>query len=429
MTNTIWDKFFGGRNREDNTLVQIPLRFQFYECISYDEKVKWIESERGQQILTKRPVLFEYYKSGKLYKLFKNQHWSIRLNEWLLINDISEAVPFGLTMAVPKSIQDRENIFMHPPHQNPSIIDMFSTYPTFLQEMPLPSTAKYNILTEGYAIFENIIPLDIINSASAAISKMIVESENFGQSSNSLKLKAEKDDRISELDPFFTSGSSNHKDILALYYASPIYNLVESLLHNETVNRSDILTGKIQFHPRVHGAQVAFRFSQARPLHFTGKLGGMGWHIDGMDKGKYGSFSLLIGVALNDQLADFAGNFCVHPGSHYTLQSYIKQYAAACDDSFVDNNDPTAIQAHRLQAVAMLRNMKQNLGEPVQVKLRKGDVVFVLHKIAHRGGPNYSQDVRKMVFFRLSHRNIAEIKKLALDDIWLEYEGMRDILE
>ena len=198
-----------------------------------------------------------------------------------------------------------------------------------------------------------------------------------------------------------------------------------------------IYTDRCSFHPRTGGAQVAFRFSQARPPSarlYSGngnqgkKIGGRSWHIDGMDRGTYGAFSLLIGVALSDQLSDYCGNLCLHPGSHHVLKSYMKAYAKACDDSQVNKADTSAVQSHRLNAVGVLRANKPTLEEPVQVKLHKGDVVFALHKVAHLGGPNYSPDIRKMVYFRVSHRDLHTIRDAALEDLWLEYEGMKEVL-
>ena len=84
--------------------------------------------------------------------------------------------------------------------------------------------------------------------------------------------------------------------------------------------------------------QIAFRFSQPRSQNWQ-ELGGRGWHLDGLDEGRYSAFSLLIGVALNDQLGDFSGNLCLHKGSHYTLQDYLKSYAAQCQSDGNEEED------------------------------------------------------------------------------------------
>lgn len=64
----------------------------------------------------------------------------------------------------------------------------------------------------------------------------------------------------------------------------------------------------------------------------------------------------------------------------------MKTYAAACDESLIDTADEMTVQEHRMNAVSVLRTNKPVLEEPEQMKLRKGDVVFAMHKVAHLGG-------------------------------------------
>ena len=74
---------------------------------------------------------------------------------------------------------------------------------------------------------------------------------------------------------------------------------------------------------------------------------------------------------------------------------------------------------------------KPVLDEPVQVQLSPGDVVVALHKVAHFGGPNtHSREVRKMIYFRVSHRQHASLRYEALQEgkLWIEYEGLHDLL-
>lgn len=298
---------------------------------------------------------------------------------------------------------------------------MFRDNPSFLMTMSFPMEAKYNILTEGYTTFHGIVPEDVLDRANAAISRMIVDSPQFQTSLAERQANPKRG-----VDPFFTTGQTNDRDVLALYYCSPIACLVESLLHNELLRPESV--AQIQFHPRCSGAQVAFRLSQAAPAsRGPRRLGGKSWHLDGMDRGFYGPFSLLVGVALSDQLVDDCGNLGVHPGSHHVLKSFLRQYSAACDHSDIDTSDPRAVEERRLQAVRVFQN-RPTLDEPVQVKLSRGDVVIALHKLAHLGTPNYSNNIRRMVYFRVSHRHLEKLRGPALDDIWLEYEGMGEVL-
>lgn len=419
---SFWSRLFGARGASNVTpRPQRDLPLQYSDCIGYDEKVAWINSERGLKILDQRPVLKEYYKSGRLLRMIQNRHWDIRLNEWLHIDDetTTQPVPLGLAFDTPKELKPRpksdlDNIH----HDNPPIPVMFKDHPNFLKPMIFPTSAKYDILTDGYTVFRGIIPPDVVDNAVAAIGKMVAESEAFSQP------LADRIKNPRSGDPFFTSGGSNDKAVLALYYCSPIYALVESLLHNEIVSADN----KTPFHARAGGAQIAFRFSQARPLGaWERKIGGRSWHLDGMDRGTYGPFSLLIGVALSDQSLGNCGNLAVHPGSHHTLKPFLKQYSAACDHTGIDPLNTQLITERRMLAVALVQQ-KPILDEPVEVKLNKGDVVFALHKVAHLGTPNYSDGIRKQVYFRVSHKNLDKIRHAALEDIWIEYEGMSEVL-
>jgi len=60
--------------------------------------------------------------------------------------------------------------------------------------------------------------------------------------------------------------------------------------------------------------------------------------------------------------------------------------------------------------------------------MRKGDVVFALHKTAHRGGPNYSTEVRRMIYFRVNHVEHGRLKMESLQNIWAEFAGMQEVL-
>jgi len=67
---------------------------------------------------------------------------------------------------------------------------------------------------------------------------------------------------------------------------------------------------------------------------------------------------------------------------------------------------------------------KPDLGPPVQILADPGDVVFLHPKLAHRVGINASPNIRYQIYFRLRHKRHEELKDQALDNIWLEYEGL-----
>ena len=69
----------------------------------------------------------------------------------------------------------------------------------------------------------------MLNKADVAISNMIVRSKQFNLS---LAERAKEG-----LDVFITEGGTNDPDVIALYYNSPIYALVEALRHNDMRNK------------------------------------------------------------------------------------------------------------------------------------------------------------------------------------------------
>ena len=396
---------------------------EFKDCKTIDEKIRWLSSDHGQQVLSQRPLLNEFYINGRIFRMIKDPLWEIRLNEWLQVHP--DKKPYGLNLPDPIAKEKRKNktIWLHKPHQNPPLHILFAkdiNNSKLALSNHFPVKNKYDLLIEGFTIFPNIIPREVLEEANIAINGMLsnlfIKKQQKREASKSAKekLRDDEDDSIDNNDAF-TSGISNDKRILALFYSSPIFHLVQSILYGQRA-----ATSPLNQKTYCGGAQVAFRFSQPRGYQNRSEIGGASWHLDGMDKSQYSPFSLLIGVALNDQLDDFSGNLCLHPGSHHTLQSFVKRYAEACDarDKLSEGfNPPGPVNIPR-----------PDLGEPEQVKMTSGSVVFVLHKTAHLGGPNYSDQVRKMIYFRVSHVQHGEMKAKSLENIWIEFEGMSEVL-
>ena len=152
------------------------------------------------------------------------------------------------------------------------------------------------------------------------------------------------------------------------------------------------------------------------------RLSGREWHVDGMRQGKRNPFSLLLGVALSACPAPYRGNLTVFPGSHRTIHSLI-----------LNNGRLRGVDEHRLWSVATdpnnpwcaskttttttSKNVEQHnepntdqyqpplpdLGSPKQLVLEPGDIILAHPKLAHRGAPNLSSNIRYMIYFRLKH--------------------------
>jgi len=72
-----------------------------------------------------------------------------------------------------------------------------------------------------------------------------------------------------------------------------------------------------------------------------------------------------------------------------------------------------------------------DLPEPYQIRVRPGDVVLAHHGMPHTVAPNHSPDIRYALYFRVHSKQRAipwQPRPEAMSDIWMEFEGMRDIV-
>jgi hypothetical protein len=149
-------------------------------------------------------------------------------------------------------------------------------------------------------------------------------------------------------------------------------------------------------------AQIALRFPDARPAilprpHVDGTYGPQ----NGVRPGTVAHFTLLAMVALSDVSADYNGNFTVWPGTHHEYERYFREHGA---QKMLDGTP-------RLE----------RLSEPVQTKVRAGDLVLAHYQLGHAAAPNLGAHVRYAVFFRLYHRAHDPDAIDILSDIWREF--------
>jgi ectoine hydroxylase-related dioxygenase (phytanoyl-CoA dioxygenase family) len=129
---------------------------------------------------------------------------------------------------------------------------------------------------------------------------------------------------------------------------------------------------------------------------------------------------LLLGVSLSDATEEFCGNLLVWPGSHSLLHKCTTNDNGALDNQKILN----LCRTHRFSDFSDARSLTHNnsyenkidydldkthnnepllpsLGYPLQLPTNIGDIVMLHPDLAHAGGPNYSTEIRKMVYFRL----------------------------
>ncbi len=136
-------------------------------------------------------------------------------------------------------------------------------------------------------------------------------------------------------------------------------------------------------------------------------------HIDGYVPGQQtpGTFTLLAGLLLNDQLADNAGNLWVWPGTHVSHAAF---FAASGPKAFADARGYPDIE----------------LPEPTQVRGRRGDVLFAHYLLGHNIGGNYGTDLtRRAIYWRRRAPGHGTRWGDCLADPWLKYQGVRRLSE
>ena len=135
-------------------------------------------------------------------------------------------------------------------------------------------------------------------------------------------------------------------------------------------------------------------------------------HIDGAPHdpdGRPGTFTLLVGVLLTDQLTEDAGNLWVWPGTHLTHAEYFREHGP---DAFFTANGYPPIP----------------LPEPEQVCGRAGDLLLAHYLLGHNIGGNSTEVTRRAAYFRVKRHGHDPRWREFLQDPWLDYDGVRRIV-
>lgn len=152
-------------------------------------------------------------------------------------------------------------------------------------------------------------------------------------------------------------------------------------------------------------AQINLRFPVERGtlLPIEPHLDGVASRTNKVPAGTLQSFSMLIGVMMSDMLEPQCGNFTVWPGSHLLNARALKR------------DGPRSLLDHMPNVT---------LGAPLQITGRSGDVVLCHYLVSHGTAPNWSSDIRYMVFFRLVRQNHPQEIWDSLTDPWMQWPGV-----
>jgi len=175
----------------------------------------------------------------------------------------------------------------------------------------------------------------------------------------------------------------------ALLFGSPVLRAAESL----------IAPGKFEAPDHV---QVALNIPPF--IHRPG-----GPHMDGLTppdpSGRPGTFTMLAGIFLTDQMSENAGNLWVWPGSHRSAAAYFREQG------------PEAILSLPIGPYPPVE-----LSEPRQVVGRAGDLLLAHYLLGHNIGGNKSGVTREAVYFRLRREGHRARWRDCVQDPLLEFE-------
>lgn len=255
----------------------------------------------------------------------------------------------------------------------------------------LTESQRRSFMQNGYLQIRDVVPLPLVNAALRRIN-------------HDLGIPGRMVDGGVEGSAKLAGNVSNCEEVLNLFYLSDACKYVEAL-----IGRGKVAQPK--------GAQVAMRFPELgeprEPL-------GTEWHTDGMRQGKLHPFSLLLGIALSDVREPLAGNFTVFPESHHTLQSL-----STADNGKLEGYDDECYQAESVWGDGTL----PDLGSPVQLLASRGDLVLAHPNLAHRGGLNFSPDIRYQLYFRMKHLDHAALQPQARTNMYADLEGLHHLQE
>lgn len=259
----------------------------------------------------------------------------------------------------------------------------------------LSESQRRSFMQNGYLQVRNAVPLSLVNAALRRINHDLGVPGRMvdgGVEAGSAKL---------------AGNVSNSDDVLNLFHLSDAAKYAEALVG----------AGKVAS-PK--GAQLALRFPE---LGEPREPRGTEWHTDGMRQRKRHPFTLLLGVALSDVREPLAGNFTVFPGSHTRLHTLLMANGTlqgVADECFRSDS-----------AWGGRDSALPDLGPPVQLLASRGDIVLAHPTLAHRGGLNFSPDIRYQVYFRLKHVDHSAFETAADNDgnesLWAAFDGLQEL--
>ncbi|KDO24285.1 hypothetical protein SPRG_09922 [Saprolegnia parasitica CBS 223.65] len=242
-----------------------------------------------------------------------------------------------------------------------------------------------SFMREGYLVLPSAVPVSLVHEALRQIN------HELGKPGMMIEGGVEGAAKLA-------GNTSNSAAIRNLFFGSSVATYVASLV------------GEIA---PPQGAQIALRFPELGPAY---EPKGNEWHTDGMRQGKWNPFSLLVGIALSDVQQPQSGNLIVFPKSHHALHGMLQEGGVLAGCATTCTSVDTVWGDGHLP----------DLGPPIQLLCSKGDVVLCHPKMAHRGGPNLSCNIRYQVYFRIKHALHDDRMERAKTDLFADLDGCQN---
>ncbi|HEY3686568.1 MAG TPA: phytanoyl-CoA dioxygenase family protein [Streptosporangiaceae bacterium] len=240
---------------------------------------------------------------------------------------------------------------------------------------PVLSDAQITEFAErGYVVVPQVVPHAFVEKANRRIDEVVA---------------AEPPEAEKRGPHFYFLRTENEPDLLAPLTDSPAFGLAEGLAG-----------------PGVLGVpwQVQVALNIPPYDHRPG-----GPHIDAahgepVEGPIRGTFTLLAGILMTDQLTEDSGNLWAWPGTHLTHSEYFRTHGPQMFCAYPPIDLPT----------------------PVQVTGRAGDLLLAHYLLGHNIGGNFASELtRRMLYYRISHADHASRRAEFLQDTWLDYPPIR----
>lgn len=225
----------------------------------------------------------------------------------------------------------------------------------------------------GFIVVPQVVPPDVLATAARRIDAVVAADPPAGDKRGN---------------HFYFLPTNDEPDLLEALTGSPAFDLAEALAGPGTLDVPWQVQIALNIPPYPH--------RPGRP------------HIDAAnpepaDGPIRGTFTMLAGILMSDQLTENSGNLWVWPGTHLTHAAYFRAHGPEMFCAYPPIDLPA----------------------PEQVTGRAGDLLLAHYLLGHNIGGNFeSERTRRALYFRLGNAGHASHREEFLQDPWLDYEPL-----